>query len=118
MEGARVVVLACGVAQKPGETRLQLLERNVHIFKQVVPQVLRHSPETILLLASNPVDIMTQVVTRLSGLSTQRVIGTGTISLWRRSTICSKMNSLHIFLNMIRLLACVYQRPAFSGCST
>ena len=77
--GAKVVVLACGVAQKPGETRLQLLERNVHIFQQVVPQVLQYAPETILLLASNPVDIMTQMVTKLSGLPSQRIIGTGTI---------------------------------------
>ena len=77
--GANVVVLACGVAQKPGETRLQLLERNVHIFQQVVPQVLQYAPETILLVASNPVDIMTQVVTKLSGLPSQRIIGSGTI---------------------------------------
>ena len=79
IEGAKVVVLACGVAQKPGETRLQLLERNVHVFQQVVPQVLKYAPDSILLLASNPVDIMTQVVTQLSGLPSQRIIGTGTI---------------------------------------
>jgi L-lactate dehydrogenase len=77
--GAKVVVLACGVAQKLGETRLQLLERNVHIFQQVVPQVLQYTPETLFLVASNPVDIMTQVVTKLSGLPSQRIIGTGTI---------------------------------------
>ena len=79
IEGAKVVVLACGVAQKPGETRLQLLERNVHVFEQVVPQVLKYAPDSILLLASNPVDIMTRVVTKLSGLPSQRIIGTGTI---------------------------------------
>jgi len=79
IEGAKVVVLACGVAQKPGETRLQLLERNVHVFEQVVPQVLKYAPDSILLLASNPVDIMTKVVTKLSGLPSQRVIGSGTI---------------------------------------
>jgi len=79
LEGAKVVVLACGVAQKPGETRLQLLERNVHVFEQVVPQVLKYAPDSILLLASNPVDIMTQVVTQLSGLPSQRIIGSGTI---------------------------------------
>ena len=79
IEGAKVVVLACGVAQKSGETRLQLLERNVYVFQQVVPQVLKYAPDSILLLASNPVDIMTQVVTQLSGLPSQRIIGTGTI---------------------------------------
>ena len=79
IEGAKVVVLACGVAQKPGENRLQLLERNVHVFDQVVPKVLKYAPDSILLLASNPVDIMTQAVTKLSGLPSQRVIGSGTI---------------------------------------
>jgi L-lactate dehydrogenase len=79
LDGAKVVVLACGVAQKPGETRLQLLERNVKVFEQVVPQVLHSAPESILLLASNPVDIMTRVVTELSGLPPKRVVGSGTI---------------------------------------
>ncbi len=79
IEGAKVVVLAGGVAQKPGETRLRLLDRNVHVFEQVVPQVLKYAPDSILLLASNPVDIMTRVVTKLSGLPSQRIIGSGTI---------------------------------------
>ncbi len=77
--GSGVVVLACGVGQKPGETRLELLERNVQIFKQVVPQVLDQEPDPILLIASNPVDVMTQVVTKISGLSSGRIIGSGTI---------------------------------------
>jgi len=79
LRGTDIVVLACGVAQRPGETRLQLLERNAKVFRQVVPQVLEHAPETILLLASNPVDVMTQVVTRISNLPPERVIGSGTI---------------------------------------
>ncbi len=79
LKGADMVVLACGVGQKPGETRLQLLERNVKVFQDVVPRVLEHSPQTILLVVSNPVDIMTQVVTKISGLPSPRVIGSGTI---------------------------------------
>jgi L-lactate dehydrogenase len=79
LQNAEVVVLACGVGQKPGETRIQLLERNVQVFKTVVPQVLESAPEAILLIASNPVDVMTQVVTKISGLSPERVIGSGTI---------------------------------------
>jgi L-lactate dehydrogenase len=79
LKGADIVVLACGVGQKPGETRLQLLERNVQIFQNVVPRVLEYAPETILLIVSNPVDIMTQVVTKISNLPRQRVIGSGTI---------------------------------------
>jgi L-lactate dehydrogenase len=79
LKGADLVVLACGVGQKPGETRLQLLQRNVHVFQDVVPRVLDHAPKTILLIVSNPVDIMTQIVTQISGLPARRVIGSGTI---------------------------------------
>jgi L-lactate dehydrogenase len=79
LNGADLVVLACGVGQKPGETRLNLLERNVRIFQNVVPRVLEYAPETILLIVSNPVDIMTQVVTKISNLPSRCVIGSGTI---------------------------------------
>lgn len=77
--GAQIVVLACGVGQKPGETRLELLERNAAVFKSVVNEVLRVAPHTLFLVASNPVDIMTQVTQRLTGLPANRVIGSGTI---------------------------------------
>jgi L-lactate dehydrogenase len=79
LKGAELVVLACGVSQQPGESRLHLLERNTKIFQQVVPQVLKSTPETILLIASNPVDVMTHVVAKFSGLPAGRVIGSGTI---------------------------------------
>jgi L-lactate dehydrogenase len=79
LRGAEIVVLSCGVAQREGETRLQLLERNVQVFQAVVPRVLEHAPQTILLIVSNPVDIMTKVVTDISGLPHRRVIGSGTI---------------------------------------
>jgi L-lactate dehydrogenase len=79
LKNADLVVLACGVGQKPGESRLQLLQRNVDVFQDVVPRVLEHAPKAILLIVSNPVDIMTQVVTLISGLPPQRVIGSGTI---------------------------------------
>ena len=79
LKDAELVVLACGVGQKPGETRLQLLERNVKVFEDVVPRVLEHAPDSILLIVSNPVDVMTQVVTKISGLPAGRVIGSGTI---------------------------------------
>lgn len=79
LAGARVVIIAAGVSQKPGESRLELLERNAGVFREVVEEVLRATPDAILLIASNPVDIMTQIATRLSGLPPQRVIGSGTI---------------------------------------
>ena len=79
LTGAAVVILACGVSQRPGETRLALLERNAEVFGRVVGQVVPVCPEAILLVASNPVDIMGQITQRLSGLPPGRVIGSGTI---------------------------------------
>ncbi len=79
LAGAHVVILAAGVSQKPGETRLALLERNAEVFREVVGAVGIAAPDAILLVATNPVDIMTAVATRLSGLPPQRVIGSGTI---------------------------------------
>jgi L-lactate dehydrogenase len=79
LEDADVVILCCGVGQRPGETRLQLLDRNAAVFSTVLGEVLRYTKEPILLVASNPVDIMTHVTVKLSGLPPERVIGSGTI---------------------------------------
>lgn len=79
LAGADVVVLCCGVGQRPGETRLQLLSRNTAVFKSVIDRVVAHAPQALLIVASNPVDIMTAVTCRLSGLPAGRVFGTGTI---------------------------------------
>jgi L-lactate dehydrogenase len=81
LEGARVVVIAGGVAQKPGETRLQLLQRNAEVFRQIVPSVLRRAPNAVLLVVTNPVDIMTDLAARFAaefGVPHTRVIGSGT----------------------------------------
>ncbi len=77
--GTEIVVVAAGVSQKPNETRLQLLERNAQVFEDVIPQIRRYAQDAILLIATNPVDIMTQIATRISGLPPERVIGSGTI---------------------------------------
>ncbi len=79
LEGAEIVILAAGVGQKPGESRLSLLSRNAAVFEKVIGSVLAVVPNPILLIASNPVDIMTSIAHRLSGLPAQRVIGSGTI---------------------------------------
>ncbi len=79
LRGAEAVVLACGVAQRSGETRLQLLERNAEVFRKVLSSVMETAPEAILIVASNPVDVMTQIVTRITKLPAGRVIGSGTI---------------------------------------
>ncbi len=79
LDGAALVVLTAGVSQKPGETRLQLLERNAAVFRAVIGQVLSAAPNPLLLIATNPVDVMTDIATRISGLPVERVIGSGTI---------------------------------------
>jgi L-lactate dehydrogenase len=79
LAGAEVVVLAAGVSQKPGETRLELLSRNRAVFAEVVTRVMEVAPGAILLVASNPVDIMGQITQEISGLPPGRVIGSGTI---------------------------------------
>ncbi len=77
----RVVVVSAGVGQKPGETRLQLLERNAKVFEQVIPNILQYAPQAILLIATNPVDVMTHIASHYAskfGVSSSRVIGSGT----------------------------------------
>ena len=79
LAGAGAVIIAAGVSQRPGETRLELLDRNAAVFQEVVPQILAAAPDAVLVIATNPVDVMTQVATRISGLAPERVIGSGTI---------------------------------------
>lgn len=79
LAGAAIVVIAAGANQKPGETRLELLDRNATIFGEIVAAVRAVAPDAILIVATNPVDVMTLVTTRLSGLPPGRVIGTGTV---------------------------------------
>jgi L-lactate dehydrogenase len=78
---ARVVILTAGVNQKPGESRMQLLARNEAVFAEVVPSVLAHAPDAVLVVATNPVDVMTHVAARLAagrGVPSARVLGSGT----------------------------------------
>ena len=78
---SRVVILAAGVAQRPGETRLELTARNAAVFGEIVPEVVRHAPEAVLVVATNPVDLMTHVTAhyaRRAGVPPSRVFGSGT----------------------------------------
>jgi L-lactate dehydrogenase len=77
--GAAVTVIAAGANQKPGETRLDLVHKNARIFQSIVPEVVKHNPNGILLIATNPVDVLTYVSVKNSGLPAERVIGSGTI---------------------------------------
>lgn len=76
---ADVVVIAAGAAQKPGETRLDLVRKNTHIFRNIVGDIMQHNPRGIILVATNPVDILTYATLKISGLASNRVIGSGTI---------------------------------------
>lgn len=81
LAGCRVVVLCAGVGQKPGETRLDLLRRNAAVFREVVPAVLAHAPDAVLVVASNPVDVMTHLAAKSAtqfGVAPGRVLGSGT----------------------------------------
>lgn len=79
LKDAQAVVLACGVNQKPGESRLDLLNRNVSVFQSVIPQVLKYAPKAVLIVVSNPVDLLTHIVTRISNLPSKQVFGSGTL---------------------------------------
>lgn len=74
-----IVIITAGAAQKPGETRLDLINKNYNIFKSIVPEVVKYNPNAILLVVSNPVDILTYITYKLSGFPKERVIGSGTV---------------------------------------
>lgn len=81
LKDSRVVILTAGVSMRPGENRLQLLGRNAAIFADVVPQVLRVAPDAVLLVATNPVDVMTHLAARYAaehGVPASRIVGSGT----------------------------------------
>jgi len=79
LKDAGIIIITAGAAQKPNETRLDLVHKNVEIFKQIIPQIVQYNKEAILLVVSNPVDILTWVTLKLSGFSKNRVIGSGTV---------------------------------------
>lgn len=77
--GAAITVITAGTAQKAGETRLDLAQRNYAIFQSIIPQIVKYNPEGLLLIASNPLDVLSYAALKLSGLPPGRVIGSGTI---------------------------------------
>ncbi|MCX6122859.1 MAG: L-lactate dehydrogenase [Ignavibacteriales bacterium] len=79
LSGAKVVVITAGASQKPGETRLDLLSRNAAIFRSIIPQVVKYNPNGIILITTNPVDILTHISLKESNLPPAKLIGSGTI---------------------------------------
>lgn len=74
-----LVILTAGASQKPGETRLDLVHKNIAIYKDLIPQVVQYSPDAVLLIVANPVDILAYAAWKLSGFPAERVIGSGTV---------------------------------------
>ena len=103
-QNADIVIITAGTAQKPGESRLDLLERNVAIFKTILGDVVKYCPEAILLIVTNPVDIMTYATLKISGFPSSRVIGSGTVldTARFRTLLARKMNidarSVHSYI--------------------
>ncbi len=76
---ASIIVVTAGAGQKPGETRLDLVKKNVGIFKTIIPEIAKYNQSGILLIVANPVDILTYTAARLSGFPENRVFGSGTV---------------------------------------
>lgn len=91
---ADIIIITAGAAQKPGETRIDLLKRNVSIFESITDEVLKYNKDGIILIASNPVDVMSYFTWKKSGWPVHRVIGSGTLldSARFRYLISEKLN--------------------------
>ncbi len=76
---ASIVIVTAGAGQKPGETRLDLVKKNVAIFKSIIPEIANHNKNGIILVVANPVDILTYTAAKLSGFPSNRVFGSGTV---------------------------------------
>ena len=77
--GSQIVIITSGVPRKPGQTRLELAQTNVNILKEITPQIVKYAPDAIYILVSNPVDILTYVFTKISGIPEKRILGSGTV---------------------------------------
>ena len=104
-EGSDIVIITSGVPRKPGQTRLELAQTNVNILKQITPQIVKYAPDAIYILVSNPVDILTYVFHKISGLPEHQIIGSGTVldtsrlqsELARRFRISPKNVHAHVY---------------------
>ncbi len=77
-EGSDIVIVTSGVGRKPGQSRIDLTQTNVNILKSIAPEIVKHAPDAIYLFVANPVDVLTYVFCKITGVPRNRVIGTGT----------------------------------------
>ena len=105
VEGSDIVIITCGVARKPGMTRLDLAQVNVNILKSVAENVTKYAPNAIYVIVSNPVDVLTYVFHKISGIPENQIIGSGTIldtsrlqsTLAKRFCISPKNVHAHVY---------------------
>ena len=105
IKGSDIVIITCGMARKPGMTRLDLAQTNVNILKNVASEAVQYAPNAIYVIVSNPVDILTYVFHKVSGLPENQIIGSGTIldtsrlqsELARRFYISPKNVHAHVY---------------------
>lgn len=104
-EGSDIVIITCGVARKPGMSRLDLAQVNVNILKDVAANVTQHAPDAIYVIVSNPVDVLTYVFHKISGIPENQILGSGTIldtsrlqsTLAKRFRISPKNVHAHVY---------------------
>ena len=77
--GSDIVIITSGVGRKPGQTRIDLAQTNVNILKSITPNIVKYAPEALYVIVANPVDVMTYVFTKISGLPESQILGSGTI---------------------------------------
>lgn len=77
--GSSVVIITSGVARKPGQTRLELAQTNVNILRSITPNIVKYAPDAIYIMVANPVDVMTYVFHKISGIPAEHIIGSGTV---------------------------------------
>lgn len=100
-----IVIITSGIARKPGQTRLELAQTNVNIIKDIAPQIVAEAPDAIYIIVSNPVDVLTYVFHKISGVPENHIIGSGTAldtarlqsELARRCHISPKNVHAHVF---------------------
>ena len=99
-----LIIITAGTAQRPNETRLDMVHKNVEIFKSIIPNITKYNNSAILLVVSNPVDILTYCTIKLSGFPAGRVLGSGTVLDTARlkyhlgQQLCVDSRSIHAFI--------------------
>lgn len=110
---SNIVIITSGIARKPGQTRIELAQTNVNILKDITPKIVKEAPNALYVIVSNPVDIMTYVFTKISGLPENQVVGSGTILIqqdfaadWQSILILHRRTSTLMYLvSMVILLS-------------